>query len=113
MASKKTNPLFVIEIFFVLPTAKVIWRQGHGLDSTDWRSRGLNSGHLGTRRAIYPLHATFFNCNNEFIGCLELGVDPDQMVSSRFHSAFPDPLKACKPSIFTYLKIYVDPALYT
>ena len=39
----------VIEfVFNVPPTAKVIWRQGHGLEShpTDWRTQGSNSGPL-------------------------------------------------------------------
>ena len=75
-------------VFNVLQTAKAISRWGHCLEprSTDSRIRGSNSGPLGIRQAVYPLNISLiFNCNNEFIGCLEIGVDPDQMVPSMFH----------------------------
>ena len=39
-------------VFNVPPTAKVIWRQGHSLEShpTDWRSQLSNSG----PQVVYP-----------------------------------------------------------
>ena len=39
-------------------TAKAMWSLGHSLEShlTDWRSLGSNSGPLGTRVVVYPLH---------------------------------------------------------
>ena len=45
-------------LFDIPPTAKVIWRWGNGLDShpTGWRNFGSNSGPLGTRQKVYPLH---------------------------------------------------------
>ena len=52
----KTNILFEF-VFNIPPTAKVIWRWDHGLEShmTDWRSWGLNSRPLGSRQMVYPL----------------------------------------------------------
>ena len=41
---RETVVVVVVLVFNVPPTAKVIWRQGHGLKShpTDWRSRESN-----------------------------------------------------------------------
>ena len=44
-------------MFNVPPTAKVIGRRGHSLEShvADWRSLGSKLGLLGTRPVVYPL----------------------------------------------------------
>ena len=45
-------------VFNIPPTAKVIWRRDHSLrvSLTDWKSLRSNSGPLGTRQVVYPLH---------------------------------------------------------
>ena len=65
----------VVLVFNVPPTAKVIWRRGHGFKShpTDWRSRESNlrplvykaSGLSTTPQRLLPLHLKrSFKCLN-------------------------------------------------
>ena len=70
------SPLCCVREFNVLPTFKVIWKQGQGLEShlTDLMSRESNLGPLGTRRVVYPLHHDGSSYFAYLYCCLGIGI---------------------------------------